>query len=143
MKYKTMLKATGFVAAFLITSAIAATPVGTWKTIDDETKKAKSYVKITESNGVLYGKIVKLINPSEPDPKCTACKGKKKGQSITGMTIIWGAKKNGDKYTGGKILSPSKGKIYKLKMWNEGEKKLKIRGYIGFFYRTQTWYRIK
>jgi hypothetical protein len=34
-------------------SAFAQTsPVGLWKTIDDDTKKEKSLVRITESNGV-------------------------------------------------------------------------------------------
>jgi uncharacterized protein (DUF2147 family) len=28
--------------------------------------------------------------------------------------------------------------VYKAELWVE-EGKLKIRGYVGFFYRTQTW----
>ena len=31
-----------------------ATPVGLWKTIDDETKKEKSLVRIIETGGVLH-----------------------------------------------------------------------------------------
>ena len=39
-----------------------ATPVGAWKTIDDETKKEKSLVRISETGGVLSVKVEKL-NP--------------------------------------------------------------------------------
>ena len=33
------------------------TPTGLWKTIDDDSKKEKSLVRITESNGVFSGRI--------------------------------------------------------------------------------------
>ena len=46
-----------------------ATPVGVWKTIDDESGKAKSHVKIYERNGKLYGKVTKLLlNPGANGP---------------------------------------------------------------------------
>ena len=38
------------------------TPVGLWKTINEETNEAKSYVHITEQDGVLTGKIEKILN---------------------------------------------------------------------------------
>ena len=40
--------------------------VGKWKTIDDETNKAKSIVEIFEKDGVLYGKIEKLWERNVP-----------------------------------------------------------------------------
>jgi uncharacterized protein (DUF2147 family) len=36
------------------------------------------------------------------------------------------------------ILDPEDGKAYKAEVWAEGGK-LKVRGYVGFLYRTQTW----
>jgi uncharacterized protein (DUF2147 family) len=43
---------------------------------------------------------------------------------------------------GGRILDPENGKEYTVKMRpQEGGKKLQVRGYIGPFYRTQTWLR--
>lgn len=125
----------------LAPSAFAqSTPVGTWKTIDDETGKAKSYVKIYESKGKLYGKVTKLL--LKPGAKCTECSGKNKNKPIEGMLILWNLKKDGDEYEDGTILDPSKGKTYDAKIWLDG-KKLKVRGYIGFLYRTQTWIRVK
>ena len=43
-----------------------ATPVGLWKTIDDETKTEKSLVRITEAGGVLSGKVEKFLDPKSP-----------------------------------------------------------------------------
>lgn len=122
-----------------------ASVVGTWKTIDDETGKAKSHVKIYKAkNGKYYGKIVKLLNrePGDEDPVCDVCPGSDKGQKVMGMKIVKGMVEDGDEFNGGTIMDPKSGKVYTCKMWNEGDDKLKVRGYIGFLYRTQTWYRV-
>ena len=37
-------------------------------------------------------------------------------------------------------LDPEDGKVYKAEMWTEGSN-LKVRGYLGPFYKTQTWTR--
>jgi hypothetical protein len=37
------------------------TVVGKWKTIDDETGKAKSIVEIYEKSGKIYGKVIEII----------------------------------------------------------------------------------
>jgi uncharacterized protein (DUF2147 family) len=114
-----------------------------WKTIDDETGKPKSIVEIYEKNGKIFGKIVDLFRePNEDqDPICTKCEDFRKNQKICGMVIITNLQKNGDVYEGGEILDPKKGKIYKCKIWLENGV-LKVRGYWGFIYRTQTWYPV-
>ncbi len=127
--------------------AAAASPIGTWKTIDDETKRTRSLVKIyKKANGKLFGKIIKLYQqPSEPkNPVCDKCKGANKNKPIVGMNIIRGLELDDDEWGGGTILDPGNGKTYSCKIWIEGGgKKLKLRGYVGFFYRTQYWYRVK
>lgn len=118
---------------------------GKWKTIDDETGEPRSVVDIFERNGKVYGKVVKLIRtPNEdPDPVCVECDAsddrfKKK---VVGMEIMRDMAKNADgSYEGGNILDPKNGKIYRCKIWLEGND-LKLRGYWGPFYRTQTWKR--
>lgn len=120
-------------------------PVGLWKTIDDETGKAKSHVRITESNGMLVGKIEKLIDPKEPDPKCDKCTDARKDQPVVGMTIFNGPRQTDDKsiWEGGEILDPNNGKSYRMRLrLHDGGKKLEMRGYIAFFYRNQEWQRI-
>lgn len=118
--------------------------VGKWKTIDDETGKAKSIVEIYEKNGKFFGKIIELFRePNEDqDPICTKCEDYRKNQKIRGMVIITNLIKKDDVYEDGEILDPKKGKIYRCKIWLENGL-LKVRGYWGFIYRTQTWYPIK
>ncbi len=113
-----------------------------WKTIDDETGKPRSVVEISERDGKYYGKIVKLFRePNEdPDPVCTECEGELNGQKIIGMEIITEMKynKGGDEFHKGEILDPENGNVYDCKLWIEDDQ-LKVRGYLLFFYRTQTW----
>lgn len=129
-------------AAFAQTS-----PIGLWKTIDDETGKEKSYVRISEAGGVVTGKIEKLINPKEADPKCDKCTDERKDQPVVGMTIIRNVKKDTDElWDGGDILDPNNGKVYKVRLKPEdGGKKLTVRGYIGMpmLGRSQTWIRVE
>jgi uncharacterized protein (DUF2147 family) len=124
------------------------TAVGVWKTIDDETGNPKSLVRISESNGELRGRIERLFRDAdeEQNPKCEKCDGMLKNQPIVGMTIITGMKKDGDEYSGGQILDPASGKVYKSRMsLSDGGRKLDVRGYIGvpMFGRTQTWLRVE
>lgn len=132
--------------ALLCTAPAFATDsaVGHWKTIDDQTGKPKSIVEITQApNGTLSGHIVELLNPSKPNPTCDKCSDDRKDQPITGMEIIRGMKASGGgKYTGGTILKPDEGKVYKSKMaLVEGGKKLEVSGCVAFICKTQTWLR--
>ncbi len=121
-------------------------PVGVWKTIDDDTGKAKSHVEITDRDGKLWGRITKLLNlpPEEgPNPLCTECEGARKDQPIKGMTIMWNMEKRRRDWRGGHILDPENGNTYRCRIWLDGPDKLMVRGYLGPFFRTQTWHRVK
>ena len=123
-----------------------ATPVGAWKTIDDETKVEKSVVRITETGGVLSGKIEKITDPAKQAEMCDKCTDARKDKPILGMTIIEGVKKNPDEayWDGGTILDPNNGKVYKVRMTpKDGGKLLEVRGFIGPFYRNQQWIRVE
>ncbi|QRX80923.1 DUF2147 domain-containing protein [Glaciimonas sp. PAMC28666] len=136
-------------AGLLLTiSAVAQTtsPVGLWKTIDDTSGKPSALIRITDSGGELSGKIEKLFRqPNEElNPKCIKCEGDNKDKPIVGLTMLQGMKADGPDYSGGTILDPANGKVYKSKMTliDDG-KKLNVRGYIGvpLLGRTQTWIR--
>ena len=121
-----------------------SSPVGRWKTIDDETGKAKSIVEITRAaDGTLQGKVVEVLSSDRgPNPVCDKCKGANKGKPVKGMTILWGLQADGDEWTGGTVLDPSKGKTYKSKLeLLEGGQKLGMSGCIAFFCRQQVWVR--
>jgi uncharacterized protein (DUF2147 family) len=122
------------------------TPVGLWKNIDDVSGKPKALIRITETNGVLEGKIEKLFRGAEEEqnPVCDKCSDARKNQPIIGMTMLTGLKKDGAEYTGGEILDPNNGKVYRSKLKvADGGKKLEVRGYIGMplLGRSQTWVR--
>jgi uncharacterized protein (DUF2147 family) len=134
-------------ATFVASVALAQpTPVGLWKTIDDETKTERSLIRITETGGVLGGRIEKLLGAdAKQDAVCEECTDDRKGKPIVGMAIIRGVKKSTETegiWDGGTILDPNNGKTYKLRLKpSEDGKKLEVRGYIGtpVFGRSQTW----
>jgi uncharacterized protein (DUF2147 family) len=147
---RTLANAALFAVATALAAPLAwaqdASPVGLWKTIDDASGKPSALIRITENNGELQGRIEKLFRSADDDqnPKCTLCKDARKDQPIIGMTIVSGLKKDGNEYTGGEILDPKNGKVYKSKLAvQEGGKKLEVRGYVGvpMFGRSQVWLR--
>jgi uncharacterized protein (DUF2147 family) len=119
---------------------------GLWKTIDDETNKPKSVVKIYIQDGKLYGDVVKLFRKEgeDPDPICDKCDkdDPRYNQKIVGMTIITDMEfqKDDNEWEDGEIMDPKKGKVYDCKLWVE-DGKLQVRGYVLFFHRTQEWLR--
>ena len=127
-----------------------ATPAGLWKTIDDETKKEKSLIRITESGGVFTGKLEKLLDPAtRPDAVCEKCTDDRKDKPVLGMTLVKGVRQSEsdrERWDGGEILDPNNGKVYMVRLTpGEGGKTLGVRGYIGapLLGRTQTWFRVE
>jgi uncharacterized protein (DUF2147 family) len=123
------------------------TPVGLWKTIDDKDGTVKSEIRIIETNGVISGKVERILDPeAKPGETCIECKDERKDQPILGMEILRGLKKadGKDLWEGGNVLDPKNGKVYRATVTPiEGGHKLQMRGYIGFFYRTQIWTRVQ
>jgi len=120
--------------------------VGKWKTIDDKDGSAKSIVSVFKAtNGKYYGKIEKMFKDSEK--LCIECEGANKNQPILGMMIINNLIEKDNKLTGGTILDPKNGKVYKCNLSIEKESdKLTVRGSLdksGWIGRSQTWIRVK
>ncbi|QCK15028.1 DUF2147 domain-containing protein [Mangrovivirga cuniculi] len=123
---------------------VSAQITGKWKTIDDETGEPKSIVSIYEKNGEIYGKVVEILNEDRKNAKCEECDedDPRYMKPVQGMEIIKGLEKNDDgEYEDGTILDPENGSVYRCKIWREG-KTLKVRGYLAFLFRTQTWYPV-
>jgi len=132
-------------AATAATAMAQSTPVGLWRNADDKTGEVKAEIRIAEANGALVGRIEKsLRKDTKPDATCDECSDDRKGKPITGLEIIRGGKKaeGKDVWEGGKILDPENGKEYRASFTPiDGGKKLEVRGYLGPFWRTQTWTR--
>jgi uncharacterized protein (DUF2147 family) len=145
-----MLKIALVTAALLVHAAAfaQATPVGLWKTIDDNTKKERSLVRITDTAGVLTGRIEKSLDPNaKPGEVCDKCMDERKDRPLIGMALIRNTRQSADDkaiWDGGDITDPDNGKTYKLRLKPlDGGKALEVRGYIGPFYRNQTWVRVE
>jgi len=131
-----------------LTAMAQGSPVGLWKTIDDDTKMEKSLVRITDSGGVMSGKIEKIADPAKANSVCEKCADERKDKPVMGMTILRGVKPSADAGTweGGDILDPNNGKVYKVRLKPvDGGKQMEVRGFVGMALlgRTQTWVRVE
>ena len=121
------------------------TPVGTWRTIDDETGEPRSIVRIYERDGTLQGDIVQLL----PEGRlCTPCAERFEGRDLRGTTIVTGLTRRGERneWRGGRITDPKNGRTYNLTVSLDGPNRLRLRGYvlgIRALGRTQTWERVQ
>ena len=121
----------------------AQSPLGKWKPVNEKTGKSSTIVSIYEQNGLIYGKIIEMLNPAEKNNICDKCEGEDKGKPILGLVIIKNLKADDDEYSGGTILDPGSGKVYKSKLKViEGGKKMKVSGCILFICRAQTWLKM-
>lgn len=123
---------------------------GFWKTIDDETGKAKSVLAIYTYQNKLYGRVIlafeddgvtiedDIYRQTERSPYLVG------DAPFCGLDVIWdlewNARKN--KWLGGSIMDPGdeekEPKIYNSELWREGND-LIVRGKIAFIGRNQTW----
>lgn len=117
---------------------------GNWKTIDDETGKAKSTVNIYEQDGKVFGKIVKIYDEAEKDVLCGKCEGEDHNKPVVGLVIIKNLQQDGKYYENGTVFDPERGKKYKCRiaLSDDDSDVLEVRGYVSFFYATQYWERI-
>jgi uncharacterized protein (DUF2147 family) len=117
--------------------------VGKWQVIKEKGPTGAEVVTYIE-NGKLYGKITKRDTGTDPNGLCTKCSGDLKNQKILGMVFIFGFSPDGEGWSGGFLVDPDEGKVYKGKLHAIGADQLYLRGYIGFSLlgRTQTWKRI-
>jgi uncharacterized protein (DUF2147 family) len=144
------MKKTLAAVLFAVTAASAmaqVTPVGLWRNVDDKTGEVKAEIRIDETNGALLGRIEKALGKdAKPGATCDECSDDRKGKPMVGLDIIRGGKKAEGKevWEGGKILDPENGKEYRASYTPvDGGKKLEVRGYLGPFWRTQTWNRVQ
>ena len=105
------------------------------------TESGDAQVEIYKAGDKLNGKIVWLEKgPDTKDKHNTDVK--LQGRKLMGVNILSGLSKKNEKWEGGSIYNPKNGKNYKCSIWLDGDQ-LKVRGYIGMFYETQTWKRKK
>lgn len=125
---------------FGIISLQSQTIFGKWHSTNEETGEIDSVVEVYQKNGKAFAKVVKIMDPKRQDILCDLCKGNLKNTPIMGLNILTGLEKDGDEWSGGKILDPRNGKEYKCYIKLETPNKLKLRGYIGISLIGKTAY---
>jgi uncharacterized protein (DUF2147 family) len=146
MKITSLLLA---LSAALVTSTTLAqtTAVGLWQSFDNNTGAPRAEIRISESAGVLTGRIERNLLPQAAGAVqvCEKCTDERKGAPLIGMALVRNAKAAAEAgvWEGGEILDPDEGKTYRLRLQllEEG-KKLQVRGYIGPFFKNRTWVRV-
>ena len=122
------------VLALMSVAAYSQSVLGKWMTED-----GRSQVEIYQNGDQLNGKIVWLEKGPETKDIHNS-DAKLRNRKLMGVNILSGLTKKKDKWEGGKIYNPKNGKNYKCSIWLDGNE-LKVRGYIGILYETQTWKR--
>lgn len=119
--------------------------LGEWLTAEG---KAKVHITKDPRSGKYHGKIVWLKEPTYPDGKPKVDKfnpnEKLKTKPVIGLNILRDfVHEDGKSWTDGRIYDPDNGKDYSCNLEMEGDKKLKVRGYIGvsLIGRTEYWTR--
>jgi uncharacterized protein (DUF2147 family) len=116
---------------------------GIWLT-EDKTAHVQLYIE----KGKLFGKIIWLKYPTEPNTKSERKDIENpdpllRNQPIVGLIMVKGFEKIDHEYRNGTVYDSRDGKIYKGKIWLVDKNTLKMRGYWGMFYKTETWIRVK
>jgi uncharacterized protein (DUF2147 family) len=120
--------------------------VGKWRTIDDRNGVTKAIVELYKENGKLNGRVLEILEKGKENALCIKCKGELKNKPVEGMQIIFSFKEDGDGvYKGKRLFDPEQAMTFRGKIWLDPDNpdKLKVRGYLAFFYRTQTWLRVQ
>ena len=121
-----------------------ANPVGLWRTVDDKTGQPRGTIRIYAQAEELFARIESTVNPKDATEVCDQCPGDRKNKPIRGLVIMRNMKKVADEWTGGDILDPDNGFLYRCRFrMVENGTKLVLRGYLGFSLigRSQTWIR--
>ncbi|MBQ4914866.1 DUF2147 domain-containing protein [Maribacter sp. MMG018] len=119
---------------------------GKWKTIDDRTGNPKGIINIYEKDGLMYGFVEKILEEGKENATCHKCEGELKNKPVVGMEIITAAEKHGDgEWKGKRLFDPEQAMTFRCKIWlnPHNPNELKVRGYLAFIYRTQTWLRVE
>lgn len=110
-------------------------PIGLWKIPDDRTKVPLSYVRISESNGVLVGHIEHVVDELRGSSVCSRCEGELKNRPLRGLKIIDGLRREpGNSFwDNGRITDVESGRTFSVRISPTADGRfLEVRAYLGF-----------
>jgi uncharacterized protein (DUF2147 family) len=128
----------------IATSALAATPLGTWYTADKD-----SQVRIVNCGSAICGTLVWLKEPNDPAtgrPKLDNhnADASKQSRPLLGVAIVLGMTPGGPNVWSGNVYNASDGKTYTGSFTMTGDNTADLKGCVmSFLCKTQTWTRAK
>ena len=131
--------------AFLLAAPTFAqnSVIGLWKNVEGD---KVTMIRVYEQGGKVMGKIEKVLknNVEDTQARCTSCKDEQKDKPMAGLQLIWDMEKDGNRWSGGKLLDPDSGRVVNCRLeTDEGGKVLKVRGSVAFLSKTQSWSRVE
>jgi uncharacterized protein (DUF2147 family) len=117
---------------------------GVWKVVDNTTNDVKYHVQLFDFEGRTYGKVVKMVK-MPAGSTCPLCPGDLRNQPVMNMMVVEKMQLSNGFFKNGKMLDPNTGRWYSCQMWlkEEDPDVLVVRGFLGFIYFTQYWYRVQ
>ena len=106
----------GFFTILLLTISISINAqdiFGKWHSTNEKTGEVDSVIEMYKKDGKAYAKVIEIKNEERKNAVCDLCEGSNKNKPILGLEILTGLEKDGDEWSGGEILDPRNGKIYK------------------------------
>ena len=146
------------VTAILMTGMLCApaqaepSAVGIWEIAGHDGKPA-AWALIEEHSGVYDGRYIRFFPAGELLPGftikdqtvCARCKGEFKDQRLLGMKFMYGLKREGNGYRGGRMIDVRDGFIWNLRIWlDSGDgNSLSVMGYVkNCLCNVPTWHRV-
>jgi uncharacterized protein (DUF2147 family) len=124
-------------------SAAAEAPAkidGLWLTDDH-----KGVVRIAACGDALCGYIARVLDRgagvpatdvNNPDPRLRT-------EALVGLRTLWGFRRNGPKWDGGRAYDPQSGKSYRSTLALERDGALKVTGCVLFICQSRLWTRLR
>jgi len=128
-------------AAAASAAAMAASPVGDWKT-----PAKNGVVHVSECGDAICGKLIDgddiRANPATPDARNQDAS--LRSRPLKGLPLFYGVKGGPTEWSGGSVYNPEDGKTYHGSIKLVDDDTLKLTGCImAPFCKTQTWTRVK
>ncbi|MCI4647143.1 DUF2147 domain-containing protein [Phaeodactylibacter sp.] len=115
--------------------------VGKWLTQDGKAK-----VEFYKADDKYFGRIVWLVKPLDerglPVLDIHNKRASLRSRPLMKLAIINGLEFKNGKWVNGTLYDPVDGSTYGCSVWLEQENTMKLRGYLGLLYETETWTRV-
>lgn len=128
--------------SFLFCQSKADDILGIWLN-----EKKEAVVKIYKDGNEYFGKIIDIRGEHAPVKgtlkDLNNPKPELRGRALMEMPLLENWTFEDGEYVGGTAYNPRMGRYFECKAWLTSEKEMKIRGYWGILFATETWEKIE